>query len=167
MLAALTAWMQKAMNLPASMEQFRMKCSCVWVFWAALIASGAMARGEGENPAQNPGFEADNLPPWQWSATPDAHAAGEIDLGVTHSGSKSFRICHGATQAPKVLSILSQSVPVTSNTLYDFSIWSKGTDVGNAWVGGGPEWKLRYRLPPRTHDWQKTSGTFFTGPNET
>ena len=126
-----------------------------------------MVFGEGETPARNPGFETNDLSGWQWSASPGAHATGTIDLGVCRGGKQSFRITYGAAQAPNVFCILSQTLQVKPNTVYEFSIWSKGTGVGNAWVGGGPGWKLRNRFPAGTYDWQKTSGTFSVGPNET
>ena len=62
---------------------------------------------------------------------------------------------------------LSQDLPVKPNTIYEFSIWCKGTGVGNAWIGGGPGGKLRNRFPAGTYDWQRISGSFATEPNET
>ena len=69
-----------------------MKLSCAWICSAIVIVSGGVAFGEEENLVQTPAFEAKGLSSWQWSASPDAHATGELDSGVSHSGKKSFRI---------------------------------------------------------------------------
>ena len=120
-----------------------------------------------QNLPGNPDFEHKPISPWQWGVVGGAKAAGEVDTKVFHGGQSSFRISNESAQAPNVFGMISQTLPVKPNTRYEFSVWSKGEKVGNAWIGGGPAWEIRVRFPAGTYDWQKFSGTFMTGPKET
>jgi polysaccharide biosynthesis protein PslG len=144
-----------------------MRYHYVWICSVILVMGQGMAFGGGENPVQNSGFEAKDLSTWQFAAMGGAKAVGEVDTKVFHGGKKSFRITNRSGQGPNVFCMVSQDLQVKPNTMYEFSIWSKGVGVGNAWVGGGPGWALRVRFPGGTFDWQKFSGTFLTGPKET
>ncbi len=133
----------------------------------AFLFLGLTGLLHAENIVENPGFEEKAVSPWQWGVMGGAQAVGEIDSKVFHGGNKSFRITNGSAQAPNVFCMVSQTLPVKPNTRYEFSVWSKGAGVGNAWIGGGPGWELRVRFPRGTLDWQKFTGGFLTGPKET
>lgn len=132
-----------------------------------LFASLSLAASGVDGSPQNLNFEDNALAPWQWSAPAATGAHGDIDRTIGHDSRQSFRIDYAAAQTPNVFAMLSQNVPVTPNTLYQFTIHVKGSGVGNAWVGGGPDWAIRVHCPADAKDWTPLSGTFMTGPKDT
>jgi hypothetical protein len=130
------------------------------------LAFLCVAAKQAENHTVNGGFE-NATAGWAYRAV-DAQASGEIDKTVHHSGAASFRMTHSSKFAPNSYSQIVQGVGgLKPNTAYAISVWSKGQSVGLAWIGGGPGWFNRTRLPEGDHDWIKTTGYYLTNPGET
>ncbi|EIP99952.1 beta-galactosidase [Opitutaceae bacterium TAV1] len=119
------------------------------------------------NPVSNPGFEAGTLQHWSWGVNKGAQAAATADRTESHSGNYSLKLTNSSHYAPHVYGILRQRIRnLKPHSRYTLSAWVKATDADRGWIGGGPGWKVRFRYPSGTYDWQRITTTIETGDSD-
>ncbi len=134
------------------------------ILWACLAVLPA---GAG-NLLRNPSFEeadAHGLPA-QWAWRPGAaNGTLALDDTVARSGHRSVRIANPTPLRPHVYAMLFQRARVKPGETYTLSAYVRGAQPGQAWIGGGHEWRVRLAVPAGP-DWQRVAITFTTGPQE-
>ncbi|MBI5830914.1 MAG: beta-galactosidase [Armatimonadetes bacterium] len=127
-----------------------------------LVLLGSIACAA--NLVGNPSFEqagANGVPRgWSWSINGGAAAA--LSRGAEGRGGGScVRLSSTTPQSPHVYGTLRQNLRLQPNRHYTLSCYVKGTALGHAWIGGGPEWKVRAGLTPGA-DWHRVGISFVT-----
>ncbi|MDR1281472.1 MAG: carbohydrate binding domain-containing protein [Opitutaceae bacterium] len=113
------------------------------------------------------GFEQPDAPSWRRGTSGNVDVDFSFDSTEKHSGNTSARLSAHGTFGAGIYGAYRQHVKgLTKGARYQFSVWTKGQNVGAAWVGGGPGWKLRRNLPRGTWDWQRVTTSFTAESSE-
>ena len=137
----------------------------------AALTTGAFAASSLVPAITNAGFEEvapnDAAPGWNWLCS--AQAGYRTETNNPHSGSRCLVISNQSGFQPNVYGRLRQTISVAPNTEYELSVWVRGVDVKSEGdICHFSDWgTYRLNLPTGTFDWQKTSTTFKTKPDQT
>ncbi|MBI2297921.1 MAG: carbohydrate binding domain-containing protein, partial [Armatimonadetes bacterium] len=144
----------------------------VAVLVAAWLAPACGAAAEAPNLVRNAGFEqvvaGGGMPAdWSFAAGNGARATCAVDPAA-HTGERCLRLTNQSARFPHVYGHLYQAAfAVKPSTGYVFGLWVKADHAGYAWFGGGREWRLRWRIPEGTYDWQWIGAHYVTQVDET
>ncbi|MGG1516407.1 S-layer homology domain-containing protein [Paenibacillus oryzisoli] len=105
------------------------------------------------------------IPAWSFTYKGLPAANLGLDTAQAHGGEHSLRISYTSAKASEVYLNITQTVAVKPNTVYELSLWGKGTAVKG--VNMMVNWGTRTPLGTGTFDWKRVSQTYTTGTNET
>ena len=150
------------------MTRFLIKrlAALVAIFCAGLTPVATFAADEVTSAVKVGGFESPTATPWNWGHTDACQATGELNKAEHYGGQQSFKMTSASPLGANVYAGLSQTISVKPSTAYRVSLWCKGKDVGQCWVGGGASWTQRKALPPQTYDWTQVEFDVKSGDNE-
>ncbi len=120
------------------------------------LADVAQAR----NVLANPSFDPD-LSGWETRIEGGCDATAKLVMGEAVHGLRFVRIvCRSARQPGRFL-LLMTNPKLKAGTRYTLSACVRASQCGYAWIGGGPDWGLRHRLPQDTGGkWVRVSTSF-------
>ncbi|WP_181592693.1 S-layer homology domain-containing protein [Paenibacillus sp. YN15] len=105
------------------------------------------------------------IPAWSFTYKGLPAASLGLDTAEAHEGEHSLRLSYTSAKASEVYLNMAQTVTVKPNTVYELSLWGKGTGVKG--VNMMVNWGTRTSLGTGTFDWKRISQTYTTGANET
>lgn len=118
----------------------------------------------GRNLIEDGSFEqigANGVPEgWSWSArNTSALFSASAD---THSGKSAVKIANTTAFGADVYGMFWKNAPIAliPGHSYTLSAWTKSTDPGIAWIGGGVGWQYRLPLPKTGGAWKRVAYTF-------
>lgn len=126
------------------------------------VSAAAEADPVGENLVQNGDFSDEGG--WAFFSS-GADASGERTTETAYVGEASYKLTNRTGQAPHVYGRVFQTVTgIKPYATYRISCRVRGEDIGIAWIGGGPGWRLRAPAPEGTYDaWTSVSAEWSSG----
>ncbi len=125
------------------------------------VDASAAEDAPGENLVQNGDFSEDGG--WAFFSS-GADASGERTTETAYVGEASYKLTNRSGFAPHVYGRIFQHVGgIKPYSTYRISCRVRGEDIGIAWIGGGPGWRLRAPIPEGTYDtWTLVSAEWFS-----